>query len=172
MRLLSIELTGFRGFPRRQAFDLNADAVIVIGANGNGKTSLFDGILWALSGQIPRLSTDDSALLSMYSETGQARAQLRLAQRETGSELTVTRSFDGTDTRIMVETPRGSYQGASAEAQLLDLIWRDATSAANSQKALAGVLTRSVYLQQDVIREFLEADSDEERFQAVSELVR
>jgi len=92
-------------------------------------------------------------------------------QPETGSELTVTRSFDGAETRIAVEGSSGAYQGAAAEARLIDLVWRDATSASNSQKALAGVLTRSVYLQQDVIREFVEAASDEERFQAVSELI-
>jgi DNA repair exonuclease SbcCD ATPase subunit len=59
MRLVSLEVSGFRGFPRRQAFDLNADAVVVVGSNGNGKTSLLDGILWALSGRIPRLATED-----------------------------------------------------------------------------------------------------------------
>jgi DNA repair exonuclease SbcCD ATPase subunit len=171
MKLLSLELNGFRGFPRRQEFDFNANAVIVVGANGNGKTSLFDGILWALSGQIPRLSTSDSELVSMYSETGQARTHLRLLNSDNGTEIIVTRSCDGGDTRVMVETPDGSYHGPSAEAYILDLIWRDAASAANSQRALAGVLTRSVYLQQDVVREFVEADSDEERFQAVSELV-
>ena len=171
MRLLSLELTGFRGFPREQFFDLDADAVVVVGANGNGKTSLFDGVLWALTGRIPRLSADDSALVSMYSETGEARAQLRLIKAESGNEVVITRSFDGIDTRISVQTSNSSYQGALAEAHLLDLIWRDATSAANSQSALAGVLTRGVYLQQDVIREFVEADSDEDRFRAVSELI-
>src|SRR5687767_14210173 len=140
MKLLSLELNGFRGFPRRQEFDFNANAVIVVGANGNGKTSLFDGILWALSGQIPRLSTSDSELVSMYSETGQARTHLRLLNSDNGTEIIVTRSCDGGDTRVMVETPDGSYHGPSAEAYILDLIWRDAASAANSQRALAGVL--------------------------------
>jgi recombinational DNA repair ATPase RecF len=46
LRLVSLEVAGFRGFPQLREFDLNADAVIVVGANGNGKTSLFDGILW------------------------------------------------------------------------------------------------------------------------------
>ena len=45
MRLLSIELSGFRGFAQKREFDLDADAVVVIGANGHGKTSLFHGIL-------------------------------------------------------------------------------------------------------------------------------
>jgi DNA repair exonuclease SbcCD ATPase subunit len=59
MRVLSIKLSGFRGFTQTQRLDLNADAIVVIGANGHGKTSLFDGILWALSGRIPRLHNDN-----------------------------------------------------------------------------------------------------------------
>jgi DNA repair exonuclease SbcCD ATPase subunit len=171
MRLQSLELSGFRGFPQRHTFDLNADAVVVVGANGNGKTSLFDGILWALSGRIPRLHNDDARLVSMYSEAGQARVALRLEDPVTGRQLTVTRSFDGTEGRVALETPDGTYQGPSAEGRLIDLIWREAASASDPREALASVLTRSVYLQQDLIRQFVEAESDQERFAAVSELV-
>src|SRR5437870_45039 len=100
MKLLSMELSGFRGFAQRREFDLDADAVILVGANGHGKTSLFDGVLWALSGRIPRihrLDNDDARLVSMYSETGQARVELRLEDPGTGRQFTVTRSFDGRD---------------------------------------------------------------------------
>jgi DNA repair exonuclease SbcCD ATPase subunit len=55
MRLLSLKLSGFRGFAEPQTFNFDGDAVIVVGANGQGKTSLFDGVLWALCGRIPRL---------------------------------------------------------------------------------------------------------------------
>ncbi len=171
MRLLSIELSGFRGFAQKREFDLDADAVVVIGANGHGKTSLFDGILWALSGRIPRLQGDDSNLLSMYSETGQARAALRFQDRNTGNRYAVTRSFDGKEKRITLETPSGSYQGPSAEGMLIDLVWPDAAAASDSSDALASVLTRSVYLQQDLLHHFIDAASPQERFAAVSELV-
>src|SRR5258708_38700185 len=43
--------------------------------------------------------------------------------------------------------------------------------AANPEEALAAVLTRSVYLQQDVIRDCVEAASEGERFETFSELV-
>ena len=87
MRLQSLDLSGFRGFAQRQEFDLDADAVVVIGANGHGKTSLFDGILWALSGRIPRLNNDDSSFVSMYSETGQARVALRFKDGPNGDHF-------------------------------------------------------------------------------------
>src|SRR5271156_2014286 len=171
MRLLSIELSGFRGFAQKREFDLDADAIVVIGANGHGKTSLFDGILWALSGRIPRLQGDDSNIVSMYSETGQARVVLRFRDQSTGNKYAVTRSFDGKEKRITLETPTGSSQGPSAEGTLIDLAWPDAAAASDSSDALASVLTRSVYLQQDLVRQFIDAASPQERFAAVSELV-
>jgi DNA repair exonuclease SbcCD ATPase subunit len=119
MRMLSLGLSGFRGFPQNHTFDLDADAVVVVGANGNGKTSLFDGVLWALSGRIPRLHNDNTRVISMYAETGQARVELRLKDPATGGHFTVTRSFDGTGGRIALETPDGTYQGPSAEGGLI-----------------------------------------------------
>ena len=66
MRLKSVDLSGFRGFSKSNRIDLDADAIILLGANGRGKTSLLDSIFWALSGSIPRL-VDDSHIVSMYS---------------------------------------------------------------------------------------------------------
>jgi DNA repair exonuclease SbcCD ATPase subunit len=171
MRLLSLKLSGFRGFAEPQTFNFDGDAVIVVGANGQGKTSLFDGVLWALCGRIPRLGGDDSRIVSMYSEEGQARVEVRLKDSGSGEEFTVTRSFDGTEGRIALETPHGKYQGPSAEGHLIDRIWPDAALASDPREALASVLSRGVYLQQDLIRHFVEAATDQERFTAVSELV-
>lgn len=171
MRLLSIELSGFRGFAHAREFDLDADAVVVIGANGHGKTSLFDGILWALSGRIPRLQGDDSTVVSMYSESGQARAILRFKDPAKGNTYAVTRSFDGKEKRITLETPSGTLQGPSAEGALIELTWPNAAAASNPGDALAAVFTRSVYLQQDMVRQFIDAASPQDRFAAVSELV-
>jgi len=78
MRLVSVEISGFRGFPQQREFDLDADAIVLVGSNGNGKTSLCDAILWALTGSIPRLANEDARPVSLYSETSQARVQLRL----------------------------------------------------------------------------------------------
>jgi exonuclease SbcC len=171
VRLQSIELSGFRGFPRRQEFNLDADAVVVIGANGHGKTSLFDGILWALSGRIPRLKNDDSSFVSMYSESGQARVSLRFKDGPNDDHFAVTRSSDGKERRVIFEAFGQSYQGPLAEGKLIDLIWPDAAAASDPSEALAAVLTRSIYLQQDLIRQFIDAASPQERFAAVSELV-
>ena len=171
MRLLSLELAGFRGFATKQTFDLDADAVIVVGANGNGKTSLFDAVLWAIAGRIPRLGADDAPLVCKFSETGQARVSLRLGQADGSPQLTVTRVFDGTRTTVSIETREGVMRGPEAEGRLIQQIWKEAAAATNPPEALATALTRSVYLQQDLVREFIDSVTAQERFSAVSELV-
>jgi len=171
MRLLSLEVSGFRGFAGKQFFDLDADAIIVVGANGNGKTSLFDAILWALSGRVLRLGEDDSQLVCRFSDTGQARVTVRLSQTRAASPVTVTRVFDGEETKISVDTADGLLHGPEAEGRLIQMIWKEAATAANPAHALSTVLTRSVYLQQDLVRQFIDSATGQERFNAVSELV-
>jgi DNA repair protein SbcC/Rad50 len=171
MRLLSLEVASFRGFAKEQTFDLDADAIVVVGANGNGKTSLFDAVLWALSGRIPRLGNKDAALVCKFSDTGQARVVLSLSHEKGTPPFTITRTFDGKETRVSVDAEGETRRGQEAESYLIRRIWKEAADAASPAEALATVLTRSVYLQQDLVRHFIESATVQERFAAVSELV-
>jgi DNA repair exonuclease SbcCD ATPase subunit len=55
MKITRLAVESFRGFGRRQVFEL-ADTNVLAGPNGFGKTSFFDAILWGLFGKVPRLS--------------------------------------------------------------------------------------------------------------------
>ena len=170
MRLKSLSIAGFRGFPRPVTLDLDADAVIVAGVNGSGKTSLFDAVLWALSGSIDRLSDETVNLVSRYSPSGEARVEAVLST-DNDSTATVIRRFDG---KAHLSVQRGSdppVTGPAAEAALIELLWPDAKSSADPLKALTRSLTRATYLQQDSVRQFVEADTEQERFQVVGDLV-
>lgn len=170
MRLTAIELNGFRGFGSTRRFDLDADAVIVLGANGHGKTSLFDGILWAITGTIPRLGDRTDSVVSMYSSSGQARVSLELKSADQDT-CVVTRSFSGGTHHLRFEVDGKILQGDSAKVRLLEQLWPEALVTADSDAALTAAMTRSVYLQQDLVRQFIEADTETERFNVVSELV-
>jgi DNA repair exonuclease SbcCD ATPase subunit len=149
--------------------DLDADAVIVAGVNGSGKTSLFDAVLWALSGSIDRLSDEPVDLVSRYSPSGEARVEVVISGDD--SIATVIRRFDGQE-HLSVQRDSGPpVTGPAAEAALIDLLWPDAKSSADPVKALTRSLTRATYLQQDDVRQFVEADSEQERFQVVGDLV-
>ena len=168
MRLKSITLSGFRGFAGTESIDLDADTVIVSGANGRGKTSMFDAILWALTGSVERLNGEPADIVSRYSPSGEARVELELD--DAGSSVRVVRRFDGQD-HLSLETSGEKVRGATAATALIDLLWPEARAASEPADALSHSLTRAMYLQQDVVREFVEADNEEQRFNVVSELV-
>ena len=142
---------------------------MIVGVNGQGKTSLFDGVLWALTGRIPRLG-DDARLVSMYSPSGEARVEVEL-RSSAGESLTVTRSFDGGQQQLRLAQDGETSRDEVARVKLLEALWPDAMHTPDGPAALTSALTRSVYLQQDLVREFVEADDEQQRFSAVSELV-
>jgi DNA repair exonuclease SbcCD ATPase subunit len=170
MRICNLTVSGFRGFASRYSFDLNGTAVILSGVNGQGKTSLFDAILWSLSGKVPRIGLNDSRLLSLYSTSGEMSVSLDLASGS-GEPLRVTRSWDGQDQVLTLERSDTVTRGSEAQVQLLRLLWPPALVTQKENDALCSAITRGVYLQQDVVRQFIEADDDQQRFNAISELV-
>ena len=169
MKIKSIELSGFRGFAQERYFNLDADTVILVGANGRGKTTLFDGILWALTGSIPRIG-DGISIISKYSVSGEARVALTLVS-ENNKVCNIIRSFDGEAQRVRIEYNDEVFNEPLASTRLLEILWPDALLTSNSVVALTTAITRSVYLQQDLVRQFIEADTDQDRFKSVSELV-
>lgn len=168
MRLRRLTVEGFRGLAQATEIDLDANAIIVIGANGQGKTSIFDAVLWGLTGTIPRLG-DDPQVVCLYSDSGQARVEIEL--QDDDATARVIRSHDGTRSRLTVELGGQSYRDEGAESRLHEVLWPDAVFAPNANSALTTTLTRSVYLQQDVVGQFIDSDTPRERFEAVSELV-
>jgi len=171
MSIVDLELTGFRGFASQVTFDFDADAVIIIGANGQGKTSIFDGVLWALTGDISRLP-DKGTPISEYSVTGEARVSIKLRDDEDVA-INVVRHFDGERQRIQVQIGEDTevIEGQEANTRLLERIWPEALFSSDPGKALSLAITRSIYLQQDRVRDFIESTSEADRFEAVSELI-
>lgn len=169
MRLKQIEITGFRGFATKQAFDLSASAIVVVGSNGLGKTSLLDAIHWGMTGRLSRISGGDEKLVSMYSDTGHARVVLTISNNV--EEILITRVFDGNSQSVMARINNKEYKGTSAQARILELLWPESISAQDGNESLSSTLARSVYLQQDRVRDFLENATDQERFNVISELV-
>jgi DNA repair exonuclease SbcCD ATPase subunit len=172
MRITGLNIQGFRAFTEEHSFDLHADVILFTGANGRGKTSVFDAILWALTGSLPRLEaqSDDVPVTSLYSSSEFARVELQLSD---GSEtFRIVRSDDSKGTQVSIR--RGNdilAEGSKARFWLHDRLWPQAQLAGNSTEAFSRALTRSVYLQQDLVRQFVEADTAKQRFKVVSELV-
>ena len=172
MRLQRVAIDGFRGFTSAVDIDMDADVIVIVAENGRGKTSLLDAILWALIGRVTRIAVGDAELISMYSATGSMSVHLELRDERNARTLSVTRTFDGVTTTLQVEEGGSPpVRGASATAVLIDALWPQAASAADSVGALERAVTSSVYLQQDLLKQFIEDDDAEGRYSTIAELL-
>jgi DNA repair exonuclease SbcCD ATPase subunit len=149
-----IEIEQFRGFQRRQRIDLTASAVILSGANGAGKTSLFDAIQWLLLGSLNRLHPfrarrTDEYVANLY---GGGRPAVVAAELEfTDSRITLTREQTRDGSMLSWVDELGGVRGAIAEEKL------DALLTGASGLDMRSVLMSSALLEQDDTRNVLQA---------------
>lgn len=61
IRLSSVTIKAFRAYRKPQTFRLGADVTVLYGPNGFGKTSFFDAIDFAITGDIGRIKTPNEA---------------------------------------------------------------------------------------------------------------
>lgn len=54
IRLKQVIIKNFRNFQGNHQFDFSKDITILLGDNGNGKSSIFDAIQWCLTGNVER----------------------------------------------------------------------------------------------------------------------
>lgn len=169
MRLNEIEISGFRAFANPIEIDLDADVIIVTGENGQGKTSLLDAIHWALIGDISRLGKEFDPV-SVYSDTGEARVELSF-ETNTNNLVKVIRSEIKGESRVFISIDGNNYEGSKAKLKILETFWPSALSSSDETHSFEEAFTRSVYLQQDLVRQFVDADDRQDRFNAISELI-
>ena len=93
MRLAKVTVEGFRGLPAAQDFDLDADAVVVVGANGSGKTSLLDAVLWALTGRLARVEDGGGSVRSGFAPDERPGSRSHSAARATSASRSSAHSF-------------------------------------------------------------------------------
>ena len=170
MRITSLTISGFRAWAREITLDLGGNAVIIVARNGQGKTSLLDAIMWSLTGSVPRLGGDNN-LISKYSETGEAFVSIELHDPSSDKAMKISRRFDGSIQTVQVESDAKVLAGTAATQLIIDNLWPTATTAPDPARALLAAFTRSIYLQQDLVRDFIQDQDKQARFSAVSEII-
>ncbi|MGH2941270.1 MAG: AAA family ATPase [Solirubrobacteraceae bacterium] len=151
-RLIAIELENFRGFVRGERLDLDADAILVRGENGSGKTSLIDGFLWLFCGRlqylearVQKLRRDEDVVRSRFA-AGAARVTLEV--ESDGHRFAFTRTGDQKETTL--EATSDGRPVAAAEYALANLFGHPSPDSLQ-----AAVLTWGL-LRQDAVRATLD----------------
>ena len=171
MRVTGVSIAGFGGVSDEVDIDLDADVVIVVGANGYGKTTICNAISWAISGK----TTSAQGPRNLYSKSGTTTVELRTDFH--GDDVVITRSLenpDETDAKklrapLRVRVNEASLRGADAEGWLRQNL-ADANTNEDFDK-WAQSFVDSIYLRQESLREFLTGRQDTERFDAVASMV-
>lgn len=171
MRIKGISIAGFGGVSDEISIDLDADVVIVVGANGYGKTTICNAISWVLSGKSP----GSRGPRNLYSRAGTTTVELE-ADFD-GTDVMITRSLENPDEvdvkklrwPLRVSAGEEVLRGADAEVWLRQHLAGTETN--EDFSALAESFVDSIYLQQESLREFLTGRQDTERFDAVASMV-
>jgi DNA repair exonuclease SbcCD ATPase subunit len=166
MRLEQISISGFRGFNRECEVSIRANVVILKGPNGSGKTSLIDAIQWLLLGDISRFRGGVLKKGEDYISNRYASGPPFVAAKLSGDQgpVRISRRGIGDAMQLQVEgheIPNLLEDDAQA--------WLDKTMGAGSAENKPSELLRRHLLQQDEMREFLQADTNE-RYEFVASL--
>ena len=79
-RILSARIQNFRGFRKNPCVDLDADLVLLLGANGHGKSSLMEGLLLGLCGHV--VDEHQDSLRVANQQGNEARPSIELECRD------------------------------------------------------------------------------------------
>lgn len=152
----------FRGFNSAMLIPLNASAVVISGANGRGKTSLFDAIQWLILGRIERLEElryrKEEHIVNRYAPPGSKAKVVGTICADSSSEfITVSRIGDGGSSLLEIQADGTSIMGEEAETWLQNKLGKsDLARDIFTREFLSAGL-----LQQDVVRGFLLANPAE-----------
>lgn len=169
MKIRAIEAEAFRGFCERQRFEFaDADVLLLYGPNGHGKTSFFDAIEWALTGQIAR-----------YEEAGEKKKQFPYYKNLFAQErpqvvvefdgMTVVRTAHEVNQRQEItlavhvgeDTMRGDEAEAFLQERLVNCNWRGLVAPAHG-------LGLTHFLSQERMDRFVRGVRGDDRYNAIS----
>jgi exonuclease SbcC len=124
MRPLKLSVEGFTCFRRRQEIDLSAlDLFAITGPTGAGKTSLLDGLTYALYGQVPRVGDDTRQLISQGARemrvhlefsVGPARYRVTRVARRGATPNVALERWDGTRWESVATRARDASRAIAA----------------------------------------------------------
>ena len=94
MRLNYLRISGFRGINTQIRLEPNGKSLLLVGNNGNGKTSILQAIEWGLFGELPCLEGEEfrreDALVNLFDKQGTAIVEIKI-ENENGTVMDIVR---------------------------------------------------------------------------------
>ena len=125
MKLLRLELIGFKSFPKKTSLEFHEGITAIVGPNGCGKSNFVDAIRWVLGEQNPRMLRGERMDDAIFKGTA-TRKPLGLA------EVTITLSNEDGDlpipysevslTRRLFKSGESQYMINKNQVRLKDII--------------------------------------------------
>ena len=124
MRPDALVLEGFRSYERRTEFDLSGrNFIAIVGPTGTGKSSILDGITFALYGKTPRVKTGMKRLICTRSDSAKVRLGFRID--DAGYEITRSLPRNGSGEHVLVDVSSGDKTiGAEAVTRHVEELLR------------------------------------------------
>ncbi|RCW52063.1 AAA family ATPase [Paenibacillus prosopidis] len=179
MRIKWIEVIGFRGYRERIRFNLEGIKILLVyGPNGHGKTSFFDALEWALTGQISRYENNiaernhSKFLNNLFAEE---RAEVKLCLYDDHENILIKRACqkkkgltDYGHSDLTINYRGEVFEGETAQNTLRKLIvnleWVDKVK-------IEKTLSLTHVLGQEQLNSLLRNNSSKERYNMVSSLI-
>ena len=157
MRPRRLEIEGFTSFKERLVLDLTGlDLFAITGATGAGKSSLIDALVFALYGQVPRVSKEYRQLISHGAERIAVHLEFEVGGRAYRVVRTARASGGNPQTRLEARNGKGweplADRARDVEDQVSKIVGLDYDA-----------FTRSVVLPQGQFDLFLKGRPDERR---------
>lgn len=164
----SLDIEYFRCFNTAVSIPLDASAVVVSGANGRGKTSLFDAIQWLILGRIERLQElryrKEEYIVNRYAPPGsKARVIAKLRLDSSDNLTTVIRTGDSNDSILEIQQNGETIFGESAQVWIRKKLGKSELD----EESFHREFLNAGLLQQDVVRMFL-SSSPADRHQVLA----
>lgn len=156
MRPLNLELKGFSAFRDETEIDFtNIDLLALVGPTGSGKSTIIDGITFALYGAVARY--DDNRMVAPVINQTSTEARVRLTFEVGGREYAAV--------RVVRRSARGATTREARLERGEDVLAADARSMSDAVEQLIGLdadqFNRTVVLPQGKFADFLHAEPRE-----------
>lgn len=177
MRITNLKITNFKNFLGENEFDFSKNIILLYGANGYGKSTVFEAIEWCLTSQIEKYSNSDYDFrFDVANKTLIGKESFLVEVVLSFEEFKITKSFsmyeDSSNTNISSKLITKNGQKINGveniEVYLKNILQEDYSYSKGFYNQL---LKKSYILSQDQISNFVKSNDDAARYKALVDIM-